>query len=457
MTLLLFILDAAIIFSVLWILVKITRRIVQTRAVLSKDVLIAMFTVAYVVPLIGMNLYGYATWTRYPLTDNSLYRAIQSTDVQLQYRLFVGLTILAVYWLGSSRKLEAGLKSGMLGVWRQQYLNLPLYPVHPMIRQIYTVCWLVLLATPLTVLLSPNPAAYLVYVTPSERFGGSDWALSIHSIISMFCLLAVGAYAFILWVKIRENRRLLHGIIIFAMILAMIACYIHGKRSIVFLFMLTTGAVAYLEGALRPRHIVAGIVALVAFMQVYVALFKGGDGTSSVYGDLFRDYTLLPVIAGADWTSHEAMPRGSGFLFQFLFWVPRAVWPAKPWPTPEYVTPWIIGTEQDLAWGFGLGYLEDGMANFGYVGAVAYIAAVILVCRLLDTQIYLKSRNLMIILWLPLAYGCVFAFSVVIKHLLFIVTPVLVAAMIVSNPRNWGIAGVRDASAGAVPEAGTQV
>jgi len=435
--------DIALIFLAGIILAKIALRMHRHGLLFTKDLLIGVFAIAYVVPLIGFNVIGYEEWTAYRKISRALYLDIQQYDVQIKYRVLVGYAVFFLYYFGSSAKLEAALKSRKVSIWRAQIHSVPMLPAHPTIHTIYIGCWVILLLAPLSVILSPSPTAYLTYITPSQRFE-SPQALRTHAVIAFCCLASVGAYSLVLWTCIRKKRKVFDMAIGFAFFLVVIACYIYGKRSIVFLVMIATAGICYLEGVIRITHFALGILAMIVFVQLYSMYFKGNPRDGFAYGDLFRDYTLLPVIAGASATEHDSMPRGSGFIFQWLFWIPRDIWPGKPYPTAAYVTPWILGRDEEVGWRFGLGYMEDGLGNFGLVGPVVYLAAIALISRLVDRFIYTKNNVIYAIFWLPLTYGCAFAFSVLIKHFVFIVVPVLLLARVMTRPENWHISSAED-------------
>jgi hypothetical protein len=434
MNLLLGTIDVLLILGSAYILLKVARRLRSHRIMFAKDIVLAMLFIAYIVPILFMHFAE--NWIDRHLISGSLYWAIQQPDVQVIYRLMVGGSICAVYLLGSSRKLEHQLIRDDVQYFRSFSASVPLYPTSGVINLVYYAAWGILLAVPLTVLLSPTPGAYLHYRSPDLRFYANPAALQMHLFIAFAALAGIGSYILIVWIEMRKTRRFLTVAIVLATILALLACHIHGKRAVVFMLIMATMALSYLEGIARLRHLLVTAVLFLVFIQLY-AIFAKEARTVSITGDIFRHYTLLPVIAGSGLTDHEAMPRGSGFMFQWLFWMPREMWPEKPWPTPVYVTPWIIGARTQLQWGFGLGYLEDGFTNFGYLGALAYMTVVLLVCRLSDHLIYRKRGAIYAVLWLPIAYGCVFAFSVLLQLFLFIVIPVLLLGKILTKPENW--------------------
>jgi hypothetical protein len=220
----------------------------------------------------------------------------------------------------------------------------------------------------------------------------------------------------------------------------MVIAYMQGKRAFPFFIVFATYGLSFLDGRARLRHGVVILGLFLLFMTAYLSFGKGLD-EKSVLGDLFRDYTLRGLVAGSEWTQNEAMPRGAGAMFQVVFPVPRTMWESKPWPTPVYVTPWLIGSYGRVGWGFGLGFLEDGLANFGYLGALAYTFVVILACRWCDRMIYRKRGTLYVALWIPLVYGCAFSFSVLISVILFMILPVYVLGLVLCNPRRWRIVG----------------
>ena len=73
--------------------------------------------------------------------------------------------------------------------------------------------------------------------------------------------------------------------------------------------------------------------------------------------------------------------------------------------------------------------------NFGYIGILGcfFIGRF---SRWLDRFIYSRS-SYYAILWLPMIFGCVFASSVILKLITFMIVPTFVFARIFAGPNSW--------------------
>src|SRR6185295_12096750 len=75
--------------------------------------------------------------------------------------------------------------------------------------------------------------------------------------------------------------------------------------------------------------------------------------------------------------------RGQSFLFDLLFFVPRAIWEEKPKPYYHYIT--AVALRQPLTqrtWGITTTWLGEAIANFGWFGILVGPAVIVLVGRL---------------------------------------------------------------------------
>jgi hypothetical protein len=106
-------------------------------------------------------------------------------------------------------------------------------------------------------------------------------------------------------------------------------------------------------------------------------------------------------------------------------YVPRSLWPAKPWTAPVYLTNDVFNRREGehLSWGFGLGFIEELIMNFGYFGILGCLLIGKL-CVWLDGRIYGRS-SFYGVLWIPMVFSCAFASSVVLSLVIVVVVPAL--------------------------------
>jgi hypothetical protein len=78
---------------------------------------------------------------------------------------------------------------------------------------------------------------------------------------------------------------------------------------------------------------------------------------------------------------------GQTLLFDALFFVPRSVWPDKPWPYAVYFTSSMLSIypPRSLGWGMTTSWLDEMVANFGWWGLLAAPLSLLAACRLGDS------------------------------------------------------------------------
>jgi hypothetical protein len=77
--------------------------------------------------------------------------------------------------------------------------------------------------------------------------------------------------------------------------------------------------------------------------------------------------------------------RGQSMLFYLTMYVPRRLWPEKPWPYAVYMTAYSLHTRPvDLGWGLTTSFLDEAVANFGWAGLVIGPLTFTLLLRICD-------------------------------------------------------------------------
>jgi hypothetical protein len=78
---------------------------------------------------------------------------------------------------------------------------------------------------------------------------------------------------------------------------------------------------------------------------------------------------------------------GQTLLFDALFFVPRSVWPDKPWPYAVYFTSAMLNIfpPRSIGWGMTTSWLDEMVSNFGFVGMLVAPLSLLGLCRLGDS------------------------------------------------------------------------
>ncbi len=262
--------------------------------------------------------------------------------------------------------------------------------------------WTTMLALPFVVLLSPDAAQYSRYAV----FVGSSASVGVnpqyHVVVSLAALLAAIAAVLVL-----SAPNTLPVLRLATLPFLSLAIWVQGKRSIVALSLLLLLYLLWTRGYLRGRRFVAAALAAVLALGVFSYTYQSavrdaGDerpgrvdtlASSAVYVGFRIDYGRDAVTKQAIYA--ELHPddiqileyRGQSILFDLTFFVPRAMWPGKPYPYATYVTSAMFGfAPRDLGWGVTTSWLEEAIANVGWLGLLLGPLLPALICRLGDRQ-----------------------------------------------------------------------
>ena len=247
--------------------------------------------------------------------------------------------------------------------------------------------------------LSPEPELYATYGMPATE-GIPDTISEWHNTLATFTVLSVLAVvvALSLVPRIRPRHMLL------ALPLVFFDCWVNGKRAIVAIAMVTLGYVLWSRGHLRGRRLAlgaaAGLVVLLAFSIQYQTQvrfmaqpFGGGGAGREVYDnlriDFFRDSRVeMAVFARLNPERMQILEYpGQTLMFDVLFFVPRSVWPDKPWPYAVYFTSSMLNIypPRSLGWGMTTSWLDEMVSNFGWWGMLVAPLSLLAVCRFGDS------------------------------------------------------------------------
>lgn len=402
---------------------------INTRSIRSADLICASLFFFYGLPLAYDRLIS-------AVPPNWFYSSWANDSVRLRYDLVL-LAAIVLIKIGAYRRVPVQVPSG----WHGGFSLRPLRPIG-VVPLFVSLSWiLLLLPLPSIFLLSSNPLSYFSYGSVVQRrseVGGFE-LVSI-GMISTICLLALLGFFIIYWVRMRMTRSAADMTSLFAMFWAFVAVWIHGKRSAVAFLVLILMFVNFFERRLRLGAVIGFVIATLIGGYLYIGIAKGYERSPLEYvrGDLCRDYTLRHAIYQSGWTKSNIVPyRGAGYLFVATAWVPRAVWPSKPWPSPVYFTNNVFARSDNdyLGWGFGIGFLEELIMNFGLIG-VGGCLFIGWLSGWLDRFIYSRS-SYYAVLWLPMIFGTVFASSVILKVVLFMVIPAMVLSRVFAGRNSW--------------------
>ena len=151
-------------------------------------------------------------------------------------------------------------------------------------------------------------------------------------------------------------------------------------------------------------------IALVGFSVFYLAVIRpmAETTTTSIYDmlrvDFGRDDVIKYVINKEIICNERILEyRGETFLSLIGSFIPRKLWPSKPYPHYMYLTGSILGLDiHNLPAGTTPSLLEMTICNFGYYGFAIGIILLIVICNLIDCFKDVDSKAIGLILMMVL-------------------------------------------------------
>lgn len=244
-----------------------------------------------------------------------------------------------------------------------------------------------ILSPVLYIVASGHVSNYLIYGVTSFRGMTGD---SVSTIVSG--LLLVSVLAFCNWFF--RKRRIVFTDILILIIYSFAAAWIEGKR-----FIIAIMIIMYFyyfmqrDPSLITRKrlevwVPAAVLALLVFSGIYLMYFRPLSDTSfnSVYDMLRVDYGRDDVVKYVIYHElflgdHILEYWGESFLSTFLVWVPRFLWPSKPYQHYQYLTSSILQLPiSQLPAGTTPCWFEMCIANFSYWGIlISWILLIVFV------------------------------------------------------------------------------
>jgi hypothetical protein len=183
-----------------------------------------------------------------------------------------------------------------------------------------------------------------------------------------------------------------------------IAIFINGKRNIVALTFVMFILIGYGKRILSGKKLVLisliGTLMLVIYSLVYQNTVRDGRLVTSIYEnfvvDLGRHDRIRMAIFSLLNPSIMSILEHSGqsILFYLSFFIPRELWPDKPYPYHVYFTYALlypnsmpeIASPNYVHFGMTTSWLDETIVNFGWAGLLIGPVSIALFCRLADSQ-----------------------------------------------------------------------
>ena len=260
--------------------------------------------------------------------------------------------------------------------------------------------YFVILSLPLIyVIISGNFSKLFTYTSFAGRGMGGDQGFIMNSLIllSIYCLCI---YVF--------SGQLSKGKIALLIIWSVILAWMQGKRfiiavmAILYLFFITKANISDRVRKWLFRVLPIGGAAIIVFSGIYFVLIKplSNMGFETVYDmlrvDFGRDDVIKYVIQKEFiQVDHILDYPGQSFVSTMLVFIPRVIWPLKPYSHYEYLTASILGVAiNNLPAGTTPCWYEMCLCNFGYFGFFIGIVLLPVFCKFADNMKQVKSKSL---------------------------------------------------------------
>jgi hypothetical protein len=261
-------------------------------------------------------------------------------------------------------------------------------------RWVLPLLYAMMISPALLVFVSPNPAMYLEYapvVRGSPAIADAEFQTRWVALAALAGILACGG-AMVLVPRITTAHACFFAACLFQ------GVWLQAKRFSIALAVVCVVFALWQRGTLRGiRFAIACAIAFVTmgaasyWYQDYVRGQNIAD-TPDYYDGYRADYGRDGVIKQAIYS--ELHPeegrilqyRGQNIVYLLTFYVPRSMWPTKPWTYSTYVTAALMEQPDPYYLGYVMttSILDEALATFGWLGLVMGPWLVGVVCRLGD-------------------------------------------------------------------------
>lgn len=332
------------------------------------------------VPLLLDILFGPPSYLVYP----GFYLSASDPTTRLIYLGYVSLVPLIWWWVGR-RGPSVRLPLARFELANESWAFL---------RRFRPILGFMLISPLLALVAAPTPESYLNYgaIIQDKLALAESNSYAIIQLATFFSVIgAAGLLA--------AQPRIRLPFCLFIAPWMFLDVWLNGKRTIVPLILLLFLYVFWQKGYLRGKRLLlaslAGLTLLGVFSLVYQATFRNegpiAGSNNEFYENIRIDYGRDHEIQMAIYAElhpdeiHILDYRGESVLFDLSIYVPRDLWPDKPLPYAQYVTSAMFLAPPRLwGWGMTTSWLDEAIANFGWLGLLLGPLVLAVICRLGD-------------------------------------------------------------------------
>lgn len=266
-------------------------------------------------------------------------------------------------------------------------------------------CFFAILSPLIMIILTGTLSNFLVYSTNSAR-GLSETAAS--SMVTPFLFLSI----FTFFSKFYNDKKITGKKIFFSFIYFFIVTWISGKRfiiatlTILLIFYITKNNINNTTRKKIFKYLPIVFILILIFSGFYLIAVKPLSDTSfsSVYDMLRVDFgrdDVVKYVISEEFFKHKMILdyRLQSIISLLLFFIPRSIWPTKPYPHYMYLTGHLLNLNiLKLPAGTTPSWYEMCLCNFGAFGFIFAILCLPLLCKLFDNFKSLDGKAIGLIL-----------------------------------------------------------
>ena len=288
------------------------------------------------------------------------------------------------------------------------------------------ISWLLILSPLILILITGTLKNYFVFNIASNRGLSENTSTEL---ISPLLLLSVFAFFCKFYKSNISMKKIIFSLLYFFAII-----WISGKRFMIanlILLLVFYICNSELSNKIRKKiyyFVPILLIALISFSAVYLTKIRPLSNTSisSVYVmlrvDFGRDDVIKYVINEEILNDNKILDyRGQSMISMFLFWIPREMWPNKPYPHYRYLTASILSLSiTNLPAGTTPSWFEMCICNFGSLGFLIAPLLLLLFCKITDSGSTLDIKAIGLMLITVLLTQCMDVYIIYIIILIFI-------------------------------------
>ena len=359
-----------------------------------------IYYIFFVAPLIFQLIFSDHSYTSFVRADE----AMSNPLANLIYDIFCLALGLVIYISGvktKNRKLEL-LKYN---------------------RSVIYVCYAIMVLVFLYTVLTNNPLNLLTYGSSYKGLANVNESLTGMGTICFLVILSQkkAITSFTLSgkdtetrIKIRKKKAVSNFIFYTSIFLVFAFCWFVGKRYIVAETLMVSFVVLGMSNQISGKKFmimsVAGFAAILVFCVVYAIVLKGNFSSLTDYlmVDFSRQYTLVYQFHCFLTNKSISVHRFDAVLYLLLFWIPRAVWPTRPYPFVNQLTYSLISwydtpSGENVGWATTCSVFSDLFDSFRFVGLILGFLLFMYLFRCINRSNKLYFKTILLYLLIRLA------------------------------------------------------